>query len=475
MIARRRAVVALCVTLAALAYPSAASAHAFEIGRDDVPLPVWVFIAGAAGVLIVSFVALSIAWRTARFERDRWRPLPPALSRVLINPATEVLCGAAGAGLTGLVVWSGLHGTQAAPENFSVTFVFITVWLGGVLASVLLGNLYPAFNPWRAMARAGAFALRLASGRRLSSPLSYPSRLGRWPAAVGLVAFVWMELISGINGAGVTPHATAVATLIYTAYNLGGMALFGIEPWISNAETFSVYFGMFSELSPFEVRDSRLGVRRPLAGASEWAKVPGSIALVVATIGTTAFDGAHEGVLQRPIADVFQRFMRLGFSLAPATRIADTLFLILILAVVAGIFWLGVWGMRTVEGAPDLSALGTQFAHSLIPIGFAYLIAHYFSYFFFGEQGQFSYLISNPLGTDTNGQIYVTLLSANLIWAVQVGALVTGHVTGLALAHDKAITVYGGVKRASLSQRWMLLVMVAFTCLGLYLLSRVNG
>jgi hypothetical protein len=72
------------------------------------------------------------------------------------------------------------------------------------------------------------------------------------------------------------------------------------------------------------------------------------------------------------------------------------------------------------------------------------------------------------------GQIYLTALSTTLIWYVQVGALVTGHVTGLVLAHDKAIALYGGVKRASQSQRWMLVVMVAFTCVGLYLVSRAN-
>jgi hypothetical protein len=474
VIGRRHAGTALCAGLTALACPSVASAHAFDIGREDAPISIWVAASAAAGVLVLSFIALSIAWRTTRFEHDPWRPLPRAVSRVLINRPTEALCGAAGVGLLGVVVWSGLYGTQAPPENFSVTFVFITFWLGGVLASVLVGNVYRAFNPWRALARLGTAALNLVTARRLSPPLSYPKRLGRWPAAVGLVAFVWLELISGANGAGVTGHHTAVATLIYTGYNLGGMALFGIEPWVSNAEVFSVYFGMFSELSAVEVRDARLGVRRPISGASGWAKVPGSVAVVVVTIGTTVFDGAHEQVLQHPIADVFQRFMRLGLTLAPATRIADTLFLGLTIAAVAGIFWAGVQGMRTVDGSPRLSVLGARFAHSLIPIGLAYLIAHYFSYFFYGEQGQFSYLISNPLGTGTTGQIYLTALSTTLVWYVQVGALVTGHVTGLVLAHDKAIAVYGGIRRASLSQRWMLVVMVAFTCVGLYLVSRAN-
>jgi hypothetical protein len=65
-------------------------------------------------------------------------------------------------------------------------------------------------------------------------------------------------------------------------------------------------------------------------------------------------------------------------------------------------------------------------------------------------------------------------LSATAIWYIQVAALVCGHVTGLALAHDRAITIYGDTERASRSQRWMLLVMVCFTCLGLFLLSQSN-
>ncbi len=475
MSARRVASIGASVVLAVLALPSVASAHAFDIGRPDVPIPVSVVIGGAAGVLIVSFVALSLLWRTTRFEAEHWRPLPGVVSRALLNPVTEVLSAAVGIGLLGVVVWSGLSGVNVAIVNFSVTFVFITVWLGGVLVSVLLGNVYRALNPWRAIARVVGLGLSTLLGRRLSPPLSYPRRVGRWPAAAGVVIFVWLELIYGVDGPGATPHMTAVATLVYTGYTFCGMALFGIEPWVSNAETFSVYLGMFSELSAFEVRGKRLGVRRPLSGATAWATVPGSIAVVVATLGGTAFDGAHEGALQHPISIVYLRLMRLGIGLETATRIADTLFLAAVIAAVASIFWIGVRGMRTVEGSPRLSRLGTGFAHSLIPIGLAYLTAHYFSYIFYGEHGQFTYLLSDPLGTRAAAQISVPVLSPNLIWYVQVGALVAGHLTGLVLAHDKAIAVYGGIKRAALSQRWMLLVMVAFTCIGLYLVSRANG
>ena len=137
--------------------------------------------------------------------------------------------------------------------------------------------------------------------------------------------------------------------------------------------------------------------------------------------------------------------------------------------------------MRTLRGSPALRSLGRAFAHTLIPIAVAYLAAHYFSLVVFGEQAQFTYLLSDPFGdgsdlfgTASSGIDY-GLLSANTIWYVQVAALVTGHVTGLMLAHDRAITVYGDPGRASRSQRWMLLVMVAFTCLGLFLLSQANA
>ena len=122
------------------------------------------------------------------------------------------------------------------------------------------------------------------------------------------------------------------------------------------------------------------------------------------------------------------------------------------------------------------------FAHTLIPIAFAYLVAHYFSLFVFQEQAQFTYLLSDPLGDGDHrplrhrlGGIDFRVISANAIWYVQVGALVVGHVIGLTLAHDRATAYWGDYRQAARSQYWMLAVMVAFTCFGLYLLSVANG
>jgi hypothetical protein len=467
----------------ALLYPPPAAAHAL-VGKQDLPIPEWLFAWGASLVLIVSFIALTLAWRNVYFGSEAWRPVPQWLSRAIVNRVTDLAAGAIGVLLLGVVLWSGLDGTDAPDQNFSVTFVFVTFWLGLVLLSILLGNVFRAFNPWRAIARAFAGVFRAVTRQEAPSPLVYPERLGRWPAVAGLVAFLWIELVyaqPGFGSAGLTPRTLAIAALVYTTVALVGMALYGIETWLDRGETFSVYFGMFSRLAPFEVREGRLGLRRPLAGATRWAVVPGSVALVMVAIGGTAFDGAQEGLLKDPINEVFQWLLDRGLGGTLAYRLTTTVFFALTLGFVAGVFWLGVRGMRAVRGTSlSLDGLGRAFVHGFIPIALAYLTAHYFSLFVFQEQAQFTYLLTDPLGDGSNlfgiakNPIDYGLIGATAVWYVQVGALVAGHVTGLVLAHDKAIAVYRDPRLAARSQYWMLALMVGFTCLGLLLLSQAN-
>ncbi|HWO15409.1 MAG TPA: fenitrothion hydrolase [Solirubrobacterales bacterium] len=458
-------------------------AHAL-LAREDLPLPAWLFAWGASIVLIVSFFALSAGWRTPKFEDESWRSLGAGWSRLLLGPPAQALCGLAGLFLLGVTVYAGLRGTEAPDRNFAITFVFVTVWLGFPALSVIFGNVFRPFNPWRAIGRAVGGGFAAIAGQR-PVHVSYPEALGRWPAAIGLLAFVWLEIVYSAGGGvavGVSPHTTAIAALVYSGYTLAMMALFGVEKWCERGEVFAVYFGMFSRLGSFGVRDGRLGVRRPLSAATGWATVPGSAAVVIASIATTSFDGAQEGAFQNAIETVFDWLVDAGFGLTAALRVTDTIFLVLCFAAVALVYLVGVRGMETVRGAPPLRKLRSGFAHTLIPIAFAYLFAHYFSLVVFQEQAQFTYLLSDPLGTATtdlfgtaSGGIDFGILSANAIWYVQVGALVAGHVAALTLAHDRATAYWGDYRQAARSQYWMLAVMIAFTCFGLYLLSVANA
>ena len=206
----------------------------------------------------------------------------------------------------------------------------------------------------------------------------------------------------------------------------------------------------------------------------------GTVTLVCAVIGTTTFDGFSNGLVWRKLEPHLQSFFSdLGFHLTPAVELAYSTGLLLCVALIVGVYRLGIEGVRSVSRRYSTAELARTFAHTLVPIGFAYVLAHYFSLLIW--QGQaIGYLASDPLGNGTNllgtshYQIDYTIISYAAIWYVQVAALVTGHVGGLTLAHDRALAIYRGSREAVRSQYWMLTVMVGFTSFGLWLLSAVG-
>jgi hypothetical protein len=197
-------------------------------------------------------------------------------------------------------------------------------------------------------------------------------------------------------------------------------------------------------------------------------------------IGTVSFDGLSQGALWTGTGgiapDLQQRFINLGFSGEVALEIAFTIGLLFMVGLVSRVYRLGVLGMHSVRGGHATPELSRRFVHSLIPIALAYVVAHYFSLLTYQGQAM-AYLASDPLGdgSDILGTATATidynLIGANGVWYVQVFALVLGHACGLTLAHDRALVVYTRVRDATRSQYWMLAVMVAFTILGLWLLS----
>ena len=156
------------------------------------------------------------------------------------------------------------------------TFVYVLFWVGLVPVSALLGNVFRLFNPWLAVARALRFAVGRLRRRGVPKPLPYPERLGRWPAVFGLVAFGWIELVAAD---GDDPSLLALLALLYAAFQLVGMALYGIETWAERGDAFGIYFGFFARLAPLDFRPGEIIVRRPLAGLSDVAWLPGTVAL----------------------------------------------------------------------------------------------------------------------------------------------------------------------------------------------------
>jgi hypothetical protein len=439
------------------------------VGRADLPIPAAMFGVAAALVLVLSFVSLAAGWTRPRLEHVHarpWLPLPLAVDAVL---------GLVGVVVFAACVYAGLAGTDLEADNLAPTLIYVGFWVGVPVLSLLAGDVFRLLSPWRAIGRATGAVLARLGGPDVTEPLPYPERLGRWPAVAGLAIFAFFELCWG---QGNDPQVLGVAALVYCAVQFVGMGLYGVEPWTRNGDTFGVYFGLFAALSPLARREGRLALRPPLGGLPGLPRPAGTVALLCVAIGSTIFDGAKEGPLFGSVVPHLQDFFdSAGFSTGAALEAGFVVGLAVCIALVASIYAVGVRGMPRGTGGTVPSV---SFAHSLVPIVVAYVVAHYFSLLAYNGQMLWP-LASDPLGdgSDLFGGAGATIdygvVSATAIWYVQVIALVTGHVCGLVLAHDRALAVYGSAKAAVRSQVIMLVVMVAFTCLGLWLLSVSNS
>jgi hypothetical protein len=275
------------------------------------------------------------------------------------------------------------------------------------------------------------------------------------------------------------PALLAALAVVYTVIQLAGMARYGERTWTRQADAFGVYFGLFARLSIFEWRDGAVRRRPLLSGATTLRPRAGTVALLCVMIGVTGYDGlsgTQEWADWSPhlVHDVAS----LGLGPSASLEIVGTLGMALMIAIIAGIYRLGIGGVASVDPSRSRAQLSRRFAHTLIPIAGAYVIAHYFTFLVFQGQSLIS-LASDPLGhgADLFGTASVGIdrfIPRAGIWYCQVGALVLGHVAAIVLAHDRALVLYSDARTASRSQAWMLTAMVGFTGLGLWLLASIR-
>ncbi len=461
---RALAVLAAALTAGALV-PAVASAHGL-VQRQQLPIPQWLFAWAAAAVLVISFFALALLWQKPKLEDDSWRALPGG--RVLAGTAVQVVCGSIGVALLVVTILAGYVGSDTSQDNWAPTFLLNTVWVGLVFASILFGDVYRAFSPFRAIGRL------LPS---LNRP--YPERWGCWPAAALLLAFTWVELVSRWGES--NPSMLVTAALGYTILTLAAQYVWGVETWTRNGEAFAVYYNLFARLSIFATRDGVLGIRRPLGGLPRLNPTPGTVAFVTVMIGTVTFDGLSQGQIWQDVStDVIDALDGLGIGALTATRIAATFGLLIGVGLVAGFYRLGIEGARSVGGGLSFKKLEYGFIHTLVPIAAVYVAAHYLTFLIFEGQA-ITYLASDPFGQGwnlfgtVNSGIDYNVFPQQSAWYVQVAVVVIGHVAALMLAHDRALVLYRDTRLAVRSQYWMLGVMVGFTSLALWLLAQAGA
>lgn len=452
--------------------PTAATAHGVQ-GRADTPIPMEAFFCVAAIILVVSFIGLGIGWSQPKLAMHAWRRAPRWLEKLVLSPVTVWTIRLVTLASFLVVFAAAAAGSTLLGNNIAPLVVFVVWWIGLVPISALLGNVWREINPWGTIAR----LLRIPA-ERPNRPI--PEWLGAWPAAVVILLFAWFELV---YPASAEPRLIAVLIAVYTVATLVAMWRWGVDAWLDKGEAFSVYTGLLALLAPVEVRgrgaDRELGFRPPFVAATRMSNMPGVVALIAVLIATVTYDGLSTSPFwkRRDVA-ASERLINIGLDDFQAGVLIGSFGLVASLLTFVVVYE----GFSSLSGRlagwrhTSLGRPAAAFAHSLIPIAFAYFVAHYFTLFVFQSQDLIR-LASDPIGLGWNifgtadSRIDFQLVSAEAIWAVQVISIVIGHVVALALAHDRALELGRSHREALLSQGPMLGLMVLLTVAGLWSLS----
>ena len=436
-------------------------------GSGDLPVPYLYAMVGAAWALTFTFALVAFAWRRPRFDPLRpGHPLPAAVTKLVDARATRWTAAGLALVFALWVVAAGVWGPQSE-SNALLGVFYVLLWVGLVAASLAFGPVWRVISPMRTV----YVLLRRVTPQRLGRPRrSYPEGWGYRPAAVGLLAFVWMELASP-NSASLP--WVEVWLLTYAVLMLGGAWLCG-QRWLARADPFGVYSMAVSRLSPFRRNPAtrRIVIGNPLDHLPSLPVRPGVVVMLAVLLGSTAFDSFSSSPTWRGFSDRLTRAF--GLAPTPTSSALRPVGLIVFISVVAVTFSLAARATGGVD-REQRRALPGQMAHSLIPIVVGYIFAHYLSYLV--ERGQQAAIALadpfgrgwNPLGLAHLHVAYVLSMDPPVLAGVKVACVVTGHIVAVVAAHDKALRLLPAGHQLT-GQLTMMLVMVGYTFTGLYLL-----
>ncbi len=460
----------LCALLLILPL-DAAQAHSGQRGFILL-LPTHLYLIGGALVVVLSFAVMALVPNAAlaKLERARWRlgtlPNGGEIPSLLTLAFFLVLLAA------------GYHGSRDPLANPLPLAVWSLWWIGFTFLQALLGDLWAALNPWRGLYRL-LTALPGLRRWRQAPPLTLPAWLGCWPAVLWFLAFAWLELV---YPAPQDPARLADAVALYFGATLVCMLLFGGSTWLQRGEAFSVFFRMVSWLAP-------LGRRKAQDGRALDLTLPGlrlldlgvlplsTTAFVLLALASVSFDGLMRSFWWLDLVGVNP----LAYPGRTDLVHANSLGLPAAFAALSAAYLLAVLlgrNLGALQGSRREN-LG-RFVVAIVPIAFGYHFAHYLPAFLVEAQYGLRAL-SDPfaLGWDLLGTrdlpIVTSFLahhrSVEVIWNLQVAAIVGAHVAAVAVAHCLALQHSTSRRAALMSQIPMTVLMVAYTLFGLWLLS----
>jgi hypothetical protein len=395
--------------------PATASAHQLT-GRYESPLPLAAYLGGAAIAVALSFAIVILRTRGA----SPATAAPGPARNVAVPRTLRLVLRAVGLVTYLWIVVQGFVGGVSSDADVGSLFLWTYGWVAIPLLSAFVAPVWEWLDPFATLHDLGAAALRRLNVRPWRTA-AWPARLDRWPAVGALVVIVWLELVYTSARGG---RVLTLAVLLYTAWTLLMMAQFGRDTWRRRGEAFTVWFGTLNRVAPLAPADEHATVlrRRPLGTGlleGEWGTT--DLALVAVGTASILFDGLSQ---TQPWFDLF----------GVPSLAAGTVQLLLFLAAIAALVLL----VARVVGVRAMAA-------GLVPIALGYLIAHYFTALAFDGQRIIN-VASDPfnVGWDLFGgatfEPNETYIPYGVVWAIELIAVVGGHIAGAVLGHRAAVT-----------------------------------
>jgi hypothetical protein len=483
--------------------------HGFGM-RYDLPLPLTLWIIGAACAILLSFLVISIGVRAntsvespAQPKLFRWQ-----IDNGLASPKIRVIAQLLAVAALILIVATGIVGDQTPTRNLAPTAIWIAWWVGFSYLSAFVGNVWSVVNPWAAIFDwCGRIVSKWRAPR--TAIVKWPERAGVWPGVVLFIVFAWLELIW--DGRSI-PRQLAWLTIGFSVLTWTGMFIFGRSTWLTHADPFALAFGVLSKFGLVEIRgehdarrtyqsgnqkaksepgeasdrdlsyrgaqpQGKLTLRPPGAGLVDDENISRSLSVfVLVMLSTVTFDG----LMATPLWQRIESALYVTMPVFGNSRLAiiNTLGLLAFCLAFIVVYRLVATLIARASGnrmTPD--AASRAFVLTLVPIAIAYLVAHYLSYFLI--QGQLLIrLASDPFGFGWNifGTAHfrpdIGIVGARFVWYTSLGAIVLGHVAAVSLAHMVALRRFEDRRVAIRSQIPMLVLMIAYTMMSLWIIAQ---
>lgn len=426
--------------------PALAHAGSLNLSSEPAPIPDWVYAMTGGAIVALSFLFTSLVTdpELVHVLRDRERPVRVGLARLLSTGARIVGV----VGLTAVLV-VGFIGPQTALANAGVLLVWVAWWAGFTMSVYVLGNTWPWLNPWRTI---------VSVLPRMDR--HYPARFGLWPAVLGLLALVFVEVVTPLAD---DPRLLASVVLVYTGFTLLGAVVFGPDAWFEKVDPVSRVFHYYGTLG-FVQWDDGISVQPPSAALSRGDLLEGrdEVAFVITLLWVTTYDG----LVSTPVGTAP---VRAAVSVGVPALVAYAVLLLVGFGLFLGAFWAGAVGIRRIgKTYVSTPTLARRFAPTLLPIAAGYHLAHFLGYFI-----ELLPALGRALVAPLSAPLTVPVVSLpGWFGGLELGFVVVGHVVAVWAAHGTAFDLFPGRIQPIRSQYPLVFLMIAYTITSLWIIAQ---